>query len=394
MKNQTRILSLLILACLIFLISCTKETIIEPDNVISTWYELHKNPNTLETVQWDKMTTLQLSDSSIAYSVPAKDSVNFKELVFFKEVGKQEAVYKVYSPLKNGLELKVYSLSGILLKNGIINRRSSKKYSSSFREMRKDIEIGTLLDEVIVTAPKLSGSDWSAWTGVHYGGGGDYSQGYLPYFGSGGGGGGNSSPMNFSDYNYSKITNNLTNPCFIQVLQELQAGNAYGRVGEILRKFGLENSGLNFTINEKEIPISYSKTKVNGLEYDIVNRNFGNTIDNTISLNPVTLNQASKEFIAATILHEMLHVYINIDGLTEHNQIIENYTNGISEMLISIYHMSPVEAKNISYSGLRSTGFYTKNILSNSILHNSINLSISNYANYLNNMNHGTYCKN
>ena len=394
MKNQTRILSLLILACLIFLISCTKETIIEPDNVISTWYELHKNPNTLETVQWDKMTTLQLSDSSIAYSVPAKDSVNFKELVFFKEVGKQEAVYKVYSPLKNGLELKVYSLSGILLKNGIINRRSSKKYSSSFREMRKDIEIGTLLDEVIVTAPKLSGSDWSAWTGVHYGGGGDYSQGYLPYFGSGGGGGGNSSPMNFSDYNYSKITNNLTNPCFIEVLQELQAGNAYGRVGEILRKFGLENSGLNFTINEKEIPISYSKTKVNGLEYDIVNRIFGNTVDNTISLNPVTLNQASKEFIAATILHEMLHVYINIDGLTEHNQIIENYTNGISEMLISIYHMSPVEAKNISYSGLRSTGFYTKNILSNSILHNSINLSISNYANYLNNMNHGTYCKN
>jgi hypothetical protein len=110
MKNQTRILSLLILACLVFLISCTKETIIEPDNVISTWYELHKNPNTLETVQWDKMTTLQLSDSSIAYSVPAKDSVNFKELVFFKEVGKQEAVYKVYSPLKNGLELKVYSV--------------------------------------------------------------------------------------------------------------------------------------------------------------------------------------------------------------------------------------------------------------------------------------------
>ena len=63
-------------------------------------------------------------------------------------------------------------------------------------------------------------------------------------------------------------------------------------------------------------------------------------------------------------------------------------------MLISIYHMSSSEAKNISFSGLRSTGFYTKNILPNSILHNSINLSISNYANYLNNMNHGTYCKN
>lgn len=393
MKNQISILSGLILTCVISLLSCTKETIIEPENSISTWYGLNKNPASLEVVQWNKMITLQLSDSSLAYSVPVRDSANIKELIFFIDAGKQEAVYKIYSPLKNGLELKVYSLSGILLKNGIISRPSVDKSSSSFREMKKEIEIGTLLDEVIVTAPKLSGGDWSTWTEVHYGGGGDYSQGYLPYFGSGGGGG-NSSPLNFSDYNYAKITNNLTNPCFIQVLEELQAGNAYGRVGEILRKFGLENSGLNFTINEKEIPISYSKTKVNGLEYDIVNRNFGNTIDNTITLNPVTLNQASKEFIAATILHEMLHVYINIDGLTEHNQIIENYTNGISEMLISIYHMSSSEAKNISFSGLRSTGFYTKNILPNSILHNSINLSISNYANYLNNMNHGTYCKN
>lgn len=394
MKNQISILSGLILTCVISLLSCTKETIIEPENSISTWYGLNKNPASLEVVQWDKMITLQLSDSSLAYSVPVRDSANIKELIFFIDAGKQEAVYKIYSPLKNGLELKVYSISGILLKNGIISRPPSRKKSNiPYREMRNDIEVGTMLNEVIVTAPRLNGSDWSAWTDVHYGGSEDYSQGYLPYFG-GGGGGGNSSPINFSDYNYTKITNNLTNPCFIQVLEELQAGNAYGRVGEILRKFGLENSGLNFTINEKELPISYYKTKVNGLEYDTINRIFGNTVDNTISLNPVTLNQASKEFIAATILHEMLHVYINIDGLTEHNQIIENYTNGISEMLISIYHMHPSEAKNISYSGLRSTGFYTKNILPNSILHNSINLSISNYANYLNNMNHGKYCNN
>lgn len=181
MKNQTPILGALIATCVISLLSCTKETIIEPENTISTWYELNKNPTSIEAVQWDKMIPLQLSDSSLAYSVPVRDSANIKELLFFIDAGKQEAVYKIYSPLKNGLELKVYSLSGILLKNGIISRPSVKKSSSSFREMKKEIEIGTLLDEVIITAPKLSGSDWSAWTGVHYGGGGDYSQGYLPY---------------------------------------------------------------------------------------------------------------------------------------------------------------------------------------------------------------------
>lgn len=171
MKNQISILSGLILTCVISLLSCTKETTIEPENSISTWYGLNKNPASFEVVQWNKMITLQLSDSSLAYSVPVRDSANIKELIFFIDAGKQEAVYKIYSPLKNGLELRVYSLSGILLKNGIISRPSVKKSSSSFREMKKEIEIGTLLDEVIITAPKLSGSDWSAWTGVHYGGG-------------------------------------------------------------------------------------------------------------------------------------------------------------------------------------------------------------------------------
>jgi hypothetical protein len=394
MKNQTRILSLLILACLVFLISCTKETIIEPDNVISTWYELHKNPNTLETVQWDKMTTLQLSNSSTAYSVPAKDSVNFKELIFFKEQGKQEAVYKVYSPLKNGLELNVYSLSGILLKNGIINRRSSKKYSSPFLEMRKDIEIGTLLDEVIVTAPKLSGSDWSAWTGFHYGGGGDYSQGYLPYFGSGGGGGLNSGPMNFSDYNYSKITNNLTNPCFIQVLQELQAGNAYGRVGEILRKYGINNSGMNFTINDNEEPESIVNIMVNGVSAEGVKKVFGSTINGVITINKSTMRHASKEFIAATILHEMLHVFIKGNSPKEHDIIIEQYSTSITKEILGVYNINPESGIYLAFTGLNSSTFYTNNINPNSQILNSVNLTIANYANFNQTNQYGTYCKN
>lgn len=386
MKNQTRILSLLILACLVFLISCTKETIIEPDNVISTWYELHKNPNTLETVQWDKMTTLQLSDSSIAYSVPAKDSVNFKELIFFKEVGKQEAVYKVYSPLKNGLELKVYSLSGILLKNGIINRRSSKKYSSSFREMRKDIEIGTLLDEVIVTAPKLSGSDWSAWAGVHYGGGGDYSQGYLPYFGSDGGGGVNSGPMNFSDYNYSKITNNLTNPCFIQVLQELQAGNTYGLIKKMISDFGQDNSNLNFTINEvNEAP----KIDI----YQNEDSYFAQTNATVISLNLATIKNASKEFIAYAIIHEMIHVYLHKTELDDHQDIGTIYLDPIVNTLVKLYKMDPANAKLLAQSGTLGSPYYYNTIFFNPQLREKISTVVSNY-NSTNNTKYGTYCNN
>lgn len=393
MKNQISILSGLILTCVISLLSCTKETTIEPENSISTWYGLNKNPASLEVVQWNKMITLQLSDSSLAYSVPVRDSANIKELIFFIDAGKQEAVYKIYSPLKNGLELRVYSLSGILLKNGIISRPSVKKSSSSFREMKKEIEIGTLLDEVIITAPKLSGSDWSAWTGVHYGGGGDYSQGYLPYFG-GGGGGGNSSPLNFSDYNYAKITNNLTNPCFIQVLEELQAGNAYGRVGEILRKYGMNNSGMNFAINDNEEPESIVNVIVNGVSVEGVKKVFGSTINGVITLNKSTMQHASKEFIAATILHEMLHIFIKGNSPNEHDIIIEQYSTSITKELLGIYNINPESGIYLVFTGLNSAAFYSNNINPNSQILNSVNLTIANYANFNQTNQYGTYCKN
>lgn len=392
MKNQIPILHTLIVTCVIFLFSCTKETIIEPDNTISSWYELNKNPTMLEIVQWDKMTPLLLSDSSLAYSVPVRDSANMKELLFFKEKGKQGAVYKIYFPLKNGLELKVYSLSGILLKNGIINRPSSKKSTIPFRELRNEIEEVTMLNEVVVTAPRLNGNDWSAWTEVHYGGSGDYSQGYLPYFG--GGGGGNSGTINFSDYNYTKITNNLTNPCFIQVLEELQTGNAYGRVGEILRKYGMNNARMNFVINDNEEPESIVNVIVNGVPVKGVKKVFGSTINGVITLNKLTLQHASKEFIAATILHEMLHVFIQGNSPNEHDIIIEQYSTSITKELLGIYNINPESGIYLAFTGLNSAAFYSNNIYPNSQILNSVNLTIANYANFNQTNQYGTYCKN
>lgn len=292
----------------------------------------------------------------------------------------------MYSPLKNGLELKVYSLSGILLKNGIISRQSSKKYSSSIREMKKDIEIGTLLDEVIVTAPKLSGSDWCYWTDVHYGGGGDYSQGYLPYFGSGSGGGGNSDTMNFSDYNYAKITNNLTNPCFIQVLQELQAGNAYGLIKKMISDFGQDNSNLNFTINEiYEEP----KTDIHQNEVSY----FAQTNATNISLNLATMKNASKEFIAYTIIHEMIHVYLHKTELDDHQDIGTIYLDPIVKTLVKLYKMDPAKAKLLAQSGTLGSPYYYNTIFFNPPLREKILIVVNNYNN-TNNAKHGTYCNN
>lgn len=386
MKNQISTLSGLILTCVISLLSCTKETVIEPENSISTWYGLNKNPASLEVVQWDKMITLQLSDNSLAYSVPVRDSANIKELIFFIDAGKQEAVYKIYSPLKNGLELKVYSISGILLKNGIISRPPSKKSTISFREMRNDIEVGTMLNEVIVTAPRLNASDWSTWTYVHYGGSGDYSQVYHPYFGGGGGGGGNPSLLNFSDYNYSRITNNLTNPCFIQVLEELQAGNAYGLIKKMISDFGKDDSNLNFTINEVN-----EEPKID--IYQNEDSYFAQTNATIISLNLATMKNASKEFIAYAIIHEMIHVYLHKTELDDHQDIGTIYLDPIVNTLIKLYKMDPANAKLLAQSGTLGSPYYYNTIFFNPQLREKISTVVNKY-NSTNIHKYGTYCNN
>jgi predicted metal-dependent hydrolase len=94
----------------------------------------------------------------------------------------------------------------------------------------------------------------------------------------------------------------------------------YGRVGEILRKYGINDSGMNFTINDNEEPESIVNVLVNGASVEGVKKVFGSTINGVITLNKLTMQHASKEFIAATILHEMLHVLLK--GIHRKNMIL------------------------------------------------------------------------
>ncbi len=116
--------------------------------------------------------------------------------------------------------------------------------------------------------------------------------------------------------------------------------------------FGQLNSGCDFTIENKDIPPVIND---NGS----VKYQFGATDKQNIVLNGLSMKQASQEFIAAIILHEMLHVYINSTKEVDHFQIAQRYVKPIAELLQRKYGIkNEKEALAFAVTGLRTSSNY------------------------------------
>lgn len=266
----------LLIGLALFLISCSKESIVEPSDPIESlkeWYQDKTEPNLQENILWEKTKEHILPDSSLAYEIPIYTKRGVKELLVFQNGEKQDAVYKEFNVNSSGLELKIYSLDGRLLKNGILSRKQttiSKGKKFSLKEMNSEaplVENG-ILAEVIFIGVRLYPIDWGS-TG--FGGWGDYNNTVFTFMDSinlisGGGGGSSGEPtdLNFKDYNYSEISSELTDECFISVLNEMQSKNIYGEIAGILSLFK-ETKYIpifNFRIKEMTLFEQYNgKTK-------------------------------------------------------------------------------------------------------------------------------------
>jgi hypothetical protein len=68
-----------------------------------------------------------------------------------------------------------------------------------------------------------------------------------------------------------------------------------------------------------------------------------------------TLSNSSKEYIAKTIMHEILHIYIgNIRALEDHTKMATEFITPMAELLSEIYPINLREAKIICTIGLDS----------------------------------------
>jgi hypothetical protein len=334
---------------LLLLNSCSKEATldevrpasVENTSVLKEWATKNDKLNQANLIEWDNSIPIMLTDSIKGYSAPVKTASGLKEFITFELGGKRYGWYKSYKLLNNtDMEIVIQSVEGKTLRSGFVRKKSAsspKGKATPMREMNFDTPIdwmlieeilGILLENVTISAPRLN-----------QGGGGFYFGNtrfdmntfnyYFEagYFNAGNFGGGNS-PYSFVDYNYTEFEDNFTNPCFSKVLTNLKTHNFHGVIGDIIKNF-VNSPTFNLKFSNEPVIWNDDKThKLDGGYYPS---------SNTIKLSESSLSQASQEYIAAVIIHEILHAKIGKTEKIDHTTMLREYIKPASEFLHSMY---------------------------------------------------------
>lgn len=273
------------------------------------------------------------------------------EFITFELEGKRHGWYKSYKRLnETDMEIIILSIEGETLRSGFLRKIKTsipKGKAVTMREMnlsQSEDLVGTMLGEVTVTAPRLPQGGGYVW-GYSWGSGSNNQDYYNTNKGDGSGGGGESN-TNFYDSNYTQIEDKLKNPCFKNVLDELKNYNVYGKICDIIQKFNSTTQGNKYSaiINENT---EVADPRLKGRNAFV--------IGNVITLNSSTLRNASKEYIARVVIHEILHVHINSRfSRTDHQIMLNDYVNEIATFLNNLYNTDVKDAKVLSLLGLQN----------------------------------------
>ena len=179
--------------------------------------------------------------------------------------------------------------------------------------------------------------------------------------------------------NRTKITNNLASqgmPCAGKIHDKILKLNGF-KIVDLLQKYFGANSNFNVTF---EVDNNLSGTLTDGYAKG------GGTFGVTIAINP-DLNNATQEYVVATLLHEAVHGYLNIlksnfpndyEALKEnypvyfrdpavnqsqeklqHTLMVFEWVNEITKVITSMYPNYPlIHAQSISWGGLTTTRPY------------------------------------
>jgi hypothetical protein len=394
---------LLGLIFLFVLNSCSKEAAFdevrpasaETMSVIKEWATKNDKLKQANLIEWNYVLPITLPDSSKGYSIPVKTTTGYKEFITFELRGKRYGLYKSYNLLNStDMEIVIQTAEGKTVRSGFIRKKSAsapKGKSTSIREMNleeeEEIVYDTWLDWVTISAPRLN----TGGGGGFYFGNTRFDMNIFNYYmqaglyNSGNGGGGSTSldtKLSFMDYNYSKITNNLNDPCLNQVFSDLLNRNVYGEINEIISKFNSSVGGSGFSFKIQEMSI---------MEESIYPTYFGAFDKGTIKINRSLLKNSSKEGIAKTMVHEILHAYIKKDLLivNDHEVMIKDYVFPIAEFLVNMYNIPLEDGLLLSLSGLQETTSYVQILSKMKITNNDVSIIRKLYTE---NLNYGKRC--
>ena len=156
------------------------------------------------------------------------------------------------------------------------------------------------------------------------------------------------------------IKTNITDPCISSVMNDILSKDKQNEVMSYINsEFGL-NENCNMNISD-----ALNLTNSKGLR--VAGNSIANRINGILTVN-ISINygqNSSKEFIAATILHEMIHGYIASQNIAqngmEKEEVIANseYVGWMSASLISLFpNLSSIDANALALGGLYETSYF------------------------------------
>jgi hypothetical protein len=149
------------------------------------------------------------------------------------------------------------------------------------------------------------------------------------------------------------ISNKLTTPCFNTVFSEVQSKTLQNTISKMLNKLFGSTDVINLDIEEGVL-----KQGVDGDTRDAGSSRGYRTVG--ITLNTNELKNASKEYIAATILHEVIHGIFLIKNknplINDHNEMGSFYITYMAEALKELYPtISPDDAIALAWGGVQES---------------------------------------
>jgi hypothetical protein len=165
------------------------------------------------------------------------------------------------------------------------------------------------------------------------------------------------------------LTIQLQEPCFINTISNLNINNGLrSQIGSILHSCFPNWTPNDFSIEQK----CYSDTLLDAKHY--TSASTGGPI--TIKLNECAINNASQEYVAATLFHELLHAFFTTQGkmseLQQHESMATAYVDALKSTLLDYFpSLSNNEALALAWGGLEGTTAWQNKVQGNPALVNT-----------------------
>ncbi|SHL81266.1 SprT-like domain-containing protein [Chryseobacterium polytrichastri] len=177
--------------------------------------------------------------------------------------------------------------------------------------------------------------------------------------GNPGGGGSAGTPSVSRD-----INNKIKDPCLSKTFEKAKNANFTNTVEDIIKKLD-GNKKVQISVSDQDVVQDSKGNYVEGKTTDYLIDPVTGNFSCSILLNSAILSRSTQEYAVGTIVHEVVHAYLQYTAgntnnhLTNHETMSKEYVKPITDFLTSTFPtLSPKDATAIAWGGLEKTPYW------------------------------------